>query len=335
MKKLFLLAAFVCLFGASAVVAQKNEALSGNFTGAWELDAAKSNLPERMRVESGTLVVSQNGKNLTVATEFKRAPRSQNAPQANENGGMRPEGNRRMRGEGGGGGAMMGGGNGTVSYSLDGKETKIVSEMTDGAPSSTLALKAETQKDGKLKLVSSRSFETQMGAMTVKTVDVWELLDNGKTLKITRETETPRGSQTAEMYFTRRAVDNAAVSGEATPGGVLTNDSVNPVYQAPAVTGADVSSVKMINGGVLNGKALKMPMPVFPPAAKAVRASGAVNVQITLDEQGKVIAAKAVSGHPLLKAAAEEAARAAEFAPTRLSGIPVKVTGILVYNFIP
>jgi TonB family protein len=91
---------------------------------------------------------------------------------------------------------------------------------------------------------------------------------------------------------------------------------------------------KVINGGVINGKATNLVKPAYPAAARAVRAEGAVNVQVTIDEEGNVIAASAVSGHPLLRAAAVEAARASKFAPTRLSGQAVKVTGIIVYNFV-
>jgi periplasmic protein TonB len=72
---------------------------------------------------------------------------------------------------------------------------------------------------------------------------------------------------------------------------------------------------------------------VYPPAAKAVKATGAVNVEVQIDENGNVISAKAVSGHPLLRPAAESAARASKFAPTMLSGQKVQVTGILVFNF--
>lgn len=340
MKKLSLFAAFFCLFLAGAAFAQSQKTSTANFAGTWDLDVAKSKLGERTRVESGTLTVTQTGESLTAATDFKRAARSENPPMQppmGDNGGMRPEGSR--GGMRGGGRGMMGGGNGTVTYSLDGKETKIVSEMTDGAPSSTLALKAETQKDGKLKLVSNRSFETQMGAMIVKTVDVWELLDNGKTLKITRETETPRGAQSAEMYFTKKAT--LTVEGEMTPNGVSPTEA-GGVYQGKVIgeTGTESISdssnpaVKTINGGVINGKAKKLPAPVYPAAAKAVNASGTVSVEVIIDEQGNIVSARAVSGHPLLKGAAEEAARAAEFAPTRLSGALVRVKGIITYNFI-
>ncbi|HEX2640919.1 MAG TPA: TonB family protein [Pyrinomonadaceae bacterium] len=88
-----------------------------------------------------------------------------------------------------------------------------------------------------------------------------------------------------------------------------------------------------IKGGILNGKATSLPSPAYPPAALAVGAEGQVAVQITIDENGLVTAASAVSGHPLLRAAAVEAARNATFPPTRLEGRPVKVTGVLVYNF--
>lgn len=91
---------------------------------------------------------------------------------------------------------------------------------------------------------------------------------------------------------------------------------------------------RAINGGTLNGKAIDLPAPEYPVIARAAHASGAVTVEITIDENGDVIAAKAVSGHPLLQAAAVTAARQASFTPTRLNGEPVKVTGILVYNFV-
>lgn len=95
------------------------------------------------------------------------------------------------------------------------------------------------------------------------------------------------------------------------------------------------SGAKTISGGVVNGKATNLVQPTYPPAARAVRASGAVNVQVTIDESGNVIAASAVSGHPLLRASAVQAARASKFSPTLLSGKPVKVSGVIVYNFTP
>jgi protein TonB len=85
---------------------------------------------------------------------------------------------------------------------------------------------------------------------------------------------------------------------------------------------------------VLNGKAITLPPPAYPAIAKAAHASGNVTVNVTIDEEGNVVSAYAASGHPLLQAAAVTAARQAKFSPTKLSGQPVKVSGVLVYTFV-
>ena len=88
-----------------------------------------------------------------------------------------------------------------------------------------------------------------------------------------------------------------------------------------------------ISGGVLNGRATILPKPAYPAIARAAHASGTVNVQVLVDENGNVVSAVPVSGHPLLRPSAAAAARQAKFAPMKLSGQPVKVSGIIVYNF--
>jgi protein TonB len=85
---------------------------------------------------------------------------------------------------------------------------------------------------------------------------------------------------------------------------------------------------------VLNGKAISLPKPAYPPIARQAHASGTVVVQVTIDENGSVISAHAISGHPLLQPVAVAAARGARFSPTKLSGQPVKVTGVITYNFV-
>jgi protein TonB len=89
------------------------------------------------------------------------------------------------------------------------------------------------------------------------------------------------------------------------------------------------------SGGVLSGEAVRRTQPPYPPLAKAARVSGAVVVEITIDEDGNVISARAMSGHPLLKDAAVAAARGWKFRPTLLSGQPVKVIGTITFNFTP
>jgi TonB family protein len=89
-----------------------------------------------------------------------------------------------------------------------------------------------------------------------------------------------------------------------------------------------------VSGGVLNAKTTSKPVPVYPAIAKQARATGAVTVKVIVGLAGKVIAAQAVSGHPLLRAAAVKAAREARFEPTYLDKEPVKVVGVITYNFV-
>jgi len=90
----------------------------------------------------------------------------------------------------------------------------------------------------------------------------------------------------------------------------------------------------IISKGVVNGSAIDLPKPVYSPIAKAAHASGMVTVQVLIDERGKVISAKAVNGNPLLFAESVQAAYRARFTPTLLSEQPVKVSGIITYNFL-
>lgn len=106
-----------------------------------------------------------------------------------------------------------------------------------------------------------------------------------------------------------------------------------PVRPTPGADAATPRRPTTISGGVLNGKATYLPKPAYPAIAKAANASGTVNVQVTVDEQGNVVSASAVSGHPLLRQAAVNAARSSKFSPTMLGGQPVKVTGVIIYNF--
>lgn len=168
------------LLGVAAISAQEK----ANFAGNWTLDVSKSKLSDRMPIESMTMNVSQTDAEITVETKTVRGPRPEGA-----GGGMGGGGG---MGRGGGMGGTMGG-DATLKYTLDGKESV----------SGEAKIKAKFEKDGKMKLIQTRSFETPMGAMSIKTVETWQLLDEGKSLKVNRDTETPRGTQSTEMVFTK------------------------------------------------------------------------------------------------------------------------------------
>jgi protein TonB len=125
---------------------------------------------------------------------------------------------------------------------------------------------------------------------------------------------------------------NAAVvpspdrSGSVNAANSATSEPVGPTFTPVRGT---------ISGGVLNGKAYELPKPKYPAAARAVRASGSVVIQVLIDTDGTVFSAVAAGGHPLLQRSSEIAACSAKFQPTLLNGQPVKVSGVIVYNYVP
>src|SRR2546426_4587189 len=106
-----------------------------------------------------------------------------------------------------------------------------------------------------------------------------------------------------------------------------------PPPPPPPVQSEEPPKIIRKSGGVLQGSATRRVEPAYPALAKAARVSGAVVVEVTIDEEGNVMSARAISGHPLLKDPAVAAARGWAFSPTQLQGIPVKVIGTITFNF--
>jgi TonB family protein len=96
---------------------------------------------------------------------------------------------------------------------------------------------------------------------------------------------------------------------------------------------ANLQRLPRISAGVLNVEALNLSTPEYPAAARAINAGGSVSVFVTIDENGNVVSAEAVSGHPLLRDSAQKSAKSTTFAPTMLSGQRVKVNGLIIYNY--
>lgn len=89
-----------------------------------------------------------------------------------------------------------------------------------------------------------------------------------------------------------------------------------------------------VNVGVMNSRAKDLRKPAYPPIAKQIGASGKVEVQVSIDESGNVVNARAISGHPLLRVPAESAARQSSFYPVKMGERTVRANGTVVYNFI-
>jgi TonB family protein len=115
-------------------------------------------------------------------------------------------------------------------------------------------------------------------------------------------------------------------------GGKIDKDDVAPeMKQKPAEE--KKLPVTIVHSSVINGKATNLPKPLYPAPAVAVNAQGEVSIKVLLDENGNVISAQVVSGHPLLRSSALQAARSAKFSPTILNGQKVKVDGTIIYRF--
>lgn len=95
-----------------------------------------------------------------------------------------------------------------------------------------------------------------------------------------------------------------------------------------------VPDIVRMTSEMVTGKAVRKVQPPYPQIAKAVRAQGTVPVQIVISEEGRVMQATVVGGNPTLHEAARQAALQWVFSPTVLNGKPVKVSGVISFNFI-
>jgi periplasmic protein TonB len=140
---------------------------------------------------------------------------------------------------------------------------------------------------------------------------------------------------TGAVVQSTRNVDPPS-SGDRNSCATCTGESTGPAVEIPTPepTPMKLAGPQRVTSVVLVGKAVSLPQPPYPIFAKQIRAQGPVNVQIVVGENGSVISAHAVSGSPALTNAAEDAAKRARFTPTILNGAPVKIQGVITYNFV-
>ncbi|HEX2269475.1 MAG TPA: energy transducer TonB [Pyrinomonadaceae bacterium] len=119
-----------------------------------------------------------------------------------------------------------------------------------------------------------------------------------------------------------------------TPGGGEKELPGKPVeLEEPPPPADPPKPPKVVHKAVITSQALSLPKPNYPPLAKQMGIQGMVSVQVLIDESGRVISAKAVGGSPFLATEAQRAALQARFSPTVLNDQPVKVSGVITYNF--
>lgn len=139
---------------------------------------------------------------------------------------------------------------------------------------------------------------------------------------------TGRGDGTGDGDGDGTGLDDGLGEANATVATAGESSAPPPPPVKPVVT-----KPVIVNKGVVNSIALSLPKPSLPAAAKLADAGGTVAVKVLVDEKGRVVSADAVSGNVLLRAACEIAARNAKFTPSMLSGTPIKISGVINYNF--
>ncbi len=214
-------------------------------------------------------------------------------------------------------------------------------------------------------VIAFRELHVSPGQLAASHRNIWRPYVSDMALRLGIEKKSPWEDQQCEQVGGQQAVGvklNGKVEGEPTTGEVyslmLGRRFVNvffvrhdkdealespawkqllaslKVEDPPNLPPLMVGDKEAKSIGVLNGKAIRKPQPEYPPYARSERAQGQVTVQIVVDENGDVTSAKAISGHTLLRPASERAAKKAKFSPTKLCGQPIKVTGVVTYNFV-
>jgi protein TonB len=141
---------------------------------------------------------------------------------------------------------------------------------------------------------------------------------------------------TGHFRIGNRNVDPPSVTPDTS--GCVTCSGVTPkvveTETAPLPPTPPKPTMLHVSAPIILAKVVDLPKPMYPVLAKQARIQGPVNVQILIDETGRVISAQAVKGSPMLTSAAVDAARRARFTPTKLGDQPVKVQGVITYNFV-
>ena len=160
---------------------------------------------------------------------------------------------------------------------------------------------------------------------------------NAATGEVVSQPSKPADSKPLSALPAATSFDKLKLSGVTPPSGEFRNPS-DETSRKVVVTNSDAPPtprplMKPVSGGVLNGRAISLATPVYPEFARRAHTVGLVEVEVVVDENGKVISARAVAGPPSLRDASVQAALRAQFSPTKLSGQPVKITGKINYNF--
>lgn len=228
--------------------------------------------------------------------------------------------------------------------------------LHDAAKGAAARHKAELLDLSEITLDGRPGFALKQRLPDGKTLRARLYLDGMRLYQVSVLTPDEKGAPASDIEFNERLAAKFLGSFKLTGTRAGESSAAPPTDAGPAAEGEVdrlLNELKAKDDGVLVGlcpdiedckppesdrlkvgTVISRPAPAYPHIARAARAQGAVRVQLIVDEEGKVIAAQAVGGHPLLQVAAVRAAREARFTPTLLDGKPRKVAGVITYNFV-
>lgn len=220
----------------------------------------------------------------------------------------------------------------TDSRLIEGPETRRAALNTEATnPAAGFATQpalAPPQRRARLSMLIATALILVVGIA----VAAWFIVRSGK--------PSPTAQNVAVINGEPAAANPANNAKSSTNQGAAVLSSANraaairdPAVRNAAIAAGEIPAEIHKSGGELMKLAVNRVEPTYPPLAKVARVSGSVVVQITVDEQGNVTHAQAVSGPPLLRNAAVSAAYGWKFAPDKVYGKPVKIIGTLTFNF--
>ncbi|PYS99727.1 MAG: hypothetical protein DMF63_10415 [Acidobacteria bacterium] len=174
--------------------------------------------------------------------------------------------------------------------------------------------------DGAFKVALSIDEEGNVKSVRMYGDPVWPCDTSPK-----REIEAVRDAVEAHLRLLK--FSPAMKNGKPRKSEVMLEFAIGDAFKHAVAPGEakNGSSPKLVKGGVLNGRAIRLVKPLGPTA------KGIVDMQVLINEQGNVSKAGALAGNPALFTVVREAACASKFSPTSLGGTPVKVTGVITY----
>jgi TonB family protein len=221
----------------------------------------------------------------------------------------------------------------------------VINAVNDGMPDTPVMQNqvaannpTATQPTSTAAQPDSKPFFLPVVSDTNKTSKPSDTLNASTQKAVVQAPVTDEQKSTPKKTDENTGADNRKMASQEPKALVISNPppKTNDDAQKPNVSGPAAGPGKdsgMMDVGSLLAYATRQAPPVYPMAAKNMRATGIVRVEVTVDENGDVTDVQKTSGPTLLQGAAKEAIKKWRFKPFVRDGQPVRATGFVNFNF--